>query len=282
MTGYSWPDRDTFDPDRLRAAWPATIKALPGGARISGEVIARQRFGVFIRIDGAPDALGLAEITAMPRDVALPDIGTTVTGEVIGHAEHNHQVKLRLLVAPPGAAAHLASTSADEASAATARLMQVDHVFINFKNGTFQWVDIRRFALPAPVVDDMSILAMLIDHELYGDDYAGGEPGGNPERHGPYWRDRITPACYDPIDPDAAERRVRVWAEQHAPVPDHLQPKLQREMYQPLRTAELVYHLRDLDQAAFHDWGGVHNEFHELVLIDRAAGTVSVVVAADD
>lgn len=97
MTDYSWPDQNAYDPGRYRQAWPATTAALPVGARIRGQVIARQPFGVFIRIDGVPDTLGLAEITAMPRDAALPDIGMTVTGEVIWHAEHNYQVKLRLL-----------------------------------------------------------------------------------------------------------------------------------------------------------------------------------------
>jgi hypothetical protein len=41
-----------------------------------------------------PDAVGLAEITGLPDGVALPDIGTAVTGEVIWHAEHNHQASL--------------------------------------------------------------------------------------------------------------------------------------------------------------------------------------------
>lgn len=97
MTNYSWPDQNAYDAGRNRQAWPATIAALPVGARIEGQVIARQPFGVFIRIDGVPDALGLVEVTAMSRDAALPDIGATVTGEVIWHAEHNYQVKLRLL-----------------------------------------------------------------------------------------------------------------------------------------------------------------------------------------
>jgi hypothetical protein len=33
---------------------------------------------------------------------------------------------------------------------------------------------------------------------------------------------------------------------------------------------------------AFHDWGGVHNEFHEAVLLDRTSRTLTLVVAADD
>ncbi|MYW15956.1 hypothetical protein GT039_10195 [Streptomyces sp. SID2955] len=56
----------------------------------------RQRFGVFIRIDGVPYAIGLAEITAMPLGVGLPALGAFVSGEVIWHAAHNHQVKVRL------------------------------------------------------------------------------------------------------------------------------------------------------------------------------------------
>ncbi|MFB7669171.1 hypothetical protein ACFC1R_35545 [Kitasatospora sp. NPDC056138] len=63
---------------------------------MTGEVIGRQPFGVFLRIDGLPGAMGLAEITAMPREAALPAPGTMVTGEVVWHAEHNHQVGIGL------------------------------------------------------------------------------------------------------------------------------------------------------------------------------------------
>ncbi|MBB5868587.1 ribosomal protein S1 [Allocatelliglobosispora scoriae] len=97
MTTYSWPDRDAFDPNRLAQAWPMVTRDLPIGTHVRGEVVARQPFGVFVRIKGAPDALGLAEITAMPRDAVLPEIGTTMSGEVIWRAEHNHQIKLRLV-----------------------------------------------------------------------------------------------------------------------------------------------------------------------------------------
>jgi hypothetical protein len=102
MTGYfSWlADYDGLA-ERAREAWPATTKALPIGAHATGEVIARHPFGVFVRINGIPDALGLAEITSMPREAPLPDLGTAVAGEVIWHAEHNHQVKLRLLDGQP-------------------------------------------------------------------------------------------------------------------------------------------------------------------------------------
>lgn len=73
-------------------SWAATVASLPVGTRITGEVIGRQPFGVFIRIDGAPDAIALAEITAMPQVMDFPARGTFVSGGVFWHAR-NHQVR---------------------------------------------------------------------------------------------------------------------------------------------------------------------------------------------
>jgi hypothetical protein len=53
-------------------------------------------FGVFLLLDGVPNAVGLAEITAMPHHMELPALGTTVPGEVIWHTDHNRQIKIRL------------------------------------------------------------------------------------------------------------------------------------------------------------------------------------------
>ncbi|MFF2430626.1 hypothetical protein [Streptomyces mirabilis] len=61
-----------------------------------GEVIGRQRFGVFIRIDGVPAAVGLAEVGSMPHGMELPVMGAVVAGTVVWHADHNHQVKIKL------------------------------------------------------------------------------------------------------------------------------------------------------------------------------------------
>ncbi|MEV8031870.1 hypothetical protein [Streptomyces sp. NPDC086182] len=58
-------------------------------------MFARAQFGVFLVIDGVPDAVGLAEITAMPHPMELPAAGASVTGKVVWHA-HNHQVKIEL------------------------------------------------------------------------------------------------------------------------------------------------------------------------------------------
>ncbi|MER6285429.1 hypothetical protein [Streptomyces sviceus] len=97
MPEFSWPDRSQVSaPDVVHRSWPTTVSALPLGSRVCGRVIGRQPFGVFLLLDGVPNAVGLAEITAMPHHMQLPAMGTTVTGEVIWHADHNHQVKIRL------------------------------------------------------------------------------------------------------------------------------------------------------------------------------------------
>ncbi|MCX4468423.1 hypothetical protein OG980_30350 [Streptomyces albidoflavus] len=96
MDEYSWPDNGVKGSARAQAAWPATCEAFPVGTQVTGEVVGRQPFGVFLRIAGVPDAIGLAEITAMPHGAQLPQLGTHVSGEVFGHAHHNHQVRISL------------------------------------------------------------------------------------------------------------------------------------------------------------------------------------------
>jgi hypothetical protein len=69
---------------------------IPIGIGFTGEVIARQPFGVFLSIDGVPGAIGLAEITAMPANRPMPSVGASVAGAVIWHVERNRQIKVRL------------------------------------------------------------------------------------------------------------------------------------------------------------------------------------------
>jgi hypothetical protein len=93
MSEYSWPE-GSYVPreEAVAAVWARTVEAVPLGTWISGEVIGRQPFGVFTTIDGVPGAIGLAEITGTPFGSTLPELGARVEGEVMGHAEHNHQV----------------------------------------------------------------------------------------------------------------------------------------------------------------------------------------------
>ncbi|MFE5142334.1 hypothetical protein ACFRDV_32515 [Streptomyces fagopyri] len=98
MDEFRWPAGLGVPPsDAVRQSWVETVAALPVGTRVVGEVIGRQRFGVFIRIDGVSNAVGLAEIGSMPHDLELPAMGAEVAGRVIWHADHNCQVKIKLV-----------------------------------------------------------------------------------------------------------------------------------------------------------------------------------------
>lgn len=97
MSEYSWPGENGWSPAAdPTAAWPKTVRVLPVGTRITAGVIGRQPFGVFLSIDSHPDAVGLARINRMPVCMDLPTVGQRVSGEVIWHADHNHQVGVLL------------------------------------------------------------------------------------------------------------------------------------------------------------------------------------------
>jgi hypothetical protein len=55
---------------------------------------------------------------------------------------------------------------------------------------------------------------------------------------------------------------------------------LERCVYPLVRAATSRYRLKALGEDARQDWGLAHNEFHELVLVDR--DSVALLVAADD
>lgn len=172
--------------------------------------------------------------------------------------------------------------SAPDVPSPSDALAHLGDVFVNFRNRTFQWVHIKRFQLPAGHADDGSVLSLLIAHDRYGDDYASGECSDNPDRHGPYWRDRVTVAAFGQTEAGVEDACLCTWAEEHAEFDTHLRDELERQVFQPIAQATRIYRLADLGKDAFHDWGGVLGPFHELVLIDRVSGVLSLIVASDD
>ncbi|WP_326795220.1 S1 RNA-binding domain-containing protein [Streptomyces sp. NBC_01808] len=97
MSEYSWPSENgRFHEAGTAAEWLETVRSLPVGTPIAGEVTGRQPFGAFLSLDGHPEAVGLARVDRMPRCMELPTVGQVVTGEVVWHAEHNHQVGVAL------------------------------------------------------------------------------------------------------------------------------------------------------------------------------------------
>ncbi|MFB6671682.1 hypothetical protein ACFCWG_04630 [Streptomyces sp. NPDC056390] len=61
-----------------------------------------------------------------------------------------------------------------------------------------------------------------------------------------------------------------------------LEARLEEHLYAPIRTATGRYVLGELPKDALHDYGPIHIDFHEPVLIDRLAATLSLLVTADD
>ncbi|WP_331766887.1 hypothetical protein [Embleya sp. NBC_00896] len=164
-----------------------------------------------------------------------------------------------------------------------------DSLFVNFRDFDFpdgrghgyRWVDIKRFRLPTDVSDDRDLLAALIAHPDFRDTYDGAGVWLEP-RHGPWWSDRITPDTYEAVDEAIAIGTIHTWATNGIDPPAALEARLQEVVYTPIRQATSRYALSALPDDAHHDYGPIHIEFHELVLVDRARGTLALLVAADD
>ncbi|MEV5442148.1 hypothetical protein AB0N23_06310 [Streptomyces sp. NPDC052644] len=167
-------------------------------------------------------------------------------------------------------------------------LVHLDSPFINFRDFDFgggshgfRWINTKRFQLSSRALDDRDLLTALIAHPQFRDTYDGAGVQDWP-RHGQWWLDHITPDAYQAVDAKVAFGVVHSWATQHGDIPGPLESRLRQEIYTPCRTATSRYLLGQLPENAFHDYGPIHIDYHELVLIDRPAATLTLLVAADD
>ncbi|MER5649012.1 hypothetical protein [Streptosporangium sp. NPDC002524] len=154
---------------------------------------------------------------------------------------------------------------------------------VNFKDGTYRWVDVKHFRLATPQ-DDEPLLTALLSHQLYRDDYLGADSrkDGGPV-HGPYRLDALSPASFEEVDQEAARATIHTWAGRYADLPETIAHDLEAEVYPLIRAATSRYRLRDLDEASRDDdLGWILGEFHELILIDRNRDSLAVIVASDD
>ncbi|MGW0931153.1 hypothetical protein [Streptomyces sp. NPDC002644] len=169
------------------------------------------------------------------------------------------------------------------------KLAHEESIFINFrdymrnpKEHGFRWVDIKQLRISGDPADDRSLLAALIEHEQFRDDYAGGGVLPDGPRHGPYWLRLITPDLYESVGRQKAVQILREWVDPLQYVPTELEADLQREVFARLAAADVIHYLTELGDEAIHDWGRVHEYFHEFVLVDRSAGRLTLIVTADD
>ena len=157
-------------------------------------------------------------------------------------------------------------------------------VFINFVNNTYEWVDIKLFALPPGDLEDRRLLELLTRHVRYRNSYAGTGDKDMEIIHGPYWLQAITTESFTRVDAADAEALLRTWSQYYAPLPETVRSQMETELYARLHAATSIYQLADLRAAAEHDWGQFVGKagFHEFVLIDRSAQSLALVVASDD
>ncbi|WP_147404062.1 hypothetical protein [Nocardia panacis] len=162
--------------------------------------------------------------------------------------------------------------------------------FINFRDFEFEeegrhrfrWIDSKKFDLLRPDLDDKFVLGALIAHPQFLDDYVGG--GLDPEglRHGPYWLSRISPDTYRKVDNATALDVLEQWISGCGMIPESLRVEIDHKVLDPVREATACYLLRTLDNTAANDYADIHNEFHEIVLIDRGTRRILLIVATDD
>ncbi|MEE1822222.1 hypothetical protein PUR61_08440 [Streptomyces sp. BE20] len=169
------------------------------------------------------------------------------------------------------------------------KLVLDTQVLVNFRHHDFtghgphgyRWVDVKSFRFPQGI-QDSELLAALVAHEQFRDDYAGGgvDPAGM--HHGPYWLKHVTAHAYRPVASAEALCTLRSWAGQHGSIPVSLEETLASTVHALIDSATNCYHLQDRGRQEFHDWGGVHIDFHEYVVIDQDRTMLTLLVAADD
>ncbi|MFI1097339.1 hypothetical protein [Streptomyces sp. NPDC020917] len=81
-----------------------------------------------------------------------------------------------------------------------------DHVGPEGSTHGFRWVDLKSFRFRQGGKDG-ELLAVVIAHEQFRDDYAGGGVAPDGTRHGPYWLRLVSPDGYQPLSCNVPRRR---------------------------------------------------------------------------
>lgn len=165
-------------------------------------------------------------------------------------------------------------------------LTYIDETVIVFANNTYQFIVLRDFNLPAgEPLGDRDVLSALIANRHYRGSFVGTGDGDD-TIHGPYQVQAIIADSFVPVSAFDAESLLRAWAEYTTALREAVRTAVERDVYPRINKATAVYRLPKLPpEARETEWRlGIGNAtgFHEFVLIDRASGVVTLLIATDD
>jgi hypothetical protein len=125
---------------------------------------------------------------------------------------------------------------------------------VRFRDGTYRWINIKRFAIAAGIPDGVLLVA-LVGNQQYRDEYATPGPAVEPV-HGPYNLELITAETFDNIDRVEAVEALQRWVQLCDPVPtDQIEGDL-ADVIAHIDEADSRYRLPDLGERAKHVFAG--------------------------
>ena len=98
--------------------------------------------------------------------------------------------------------------------------------------------------------------------------------------------DAITPGVFESVTSEAASAELRNWVASWI-AEEEDGPKVEATMAAavlPRLTGDAIFRLPDLRETSEHDWAWVvgTSGFHEVVIVERAASMLTLLVASDD
>jgi hypothetical protein len=169
---------------------------------------------------------------------------------------------------------------------APVELRYVERTFAVLGDGYHDWIDVKHFALRPSTCPAGDALAGLLAHVRFRDTYAAKDSheDNSVSIHGPFELASIGVESYESISSDAARETLRSFVTLYGAPAVHTDrlATMDAATARTLDAADEIFRVRDLGEAAHHEWGWVVRDFTELVAIDRTEGRLSLIVAAQD
>jgi hypothetical protein len=128
----------------------------------------------------------------------------------------------------------------------------------------------KSFALPERAGDDVALLGMLLDHVAY----RGLPPvDDRVPLHGPYPLPRIGLDSFEAVGAEDEAEALSGWVDRSAELPPVVRERISDEVLSPVRQADSRYRLTGVDDQ------GAPTDFHEVVLVDRAVNSLTLLTA---